>query len=201
MPSLAFAHLLVASTFLNGVNIDGVRPLTFEKCKTVQIDDRGDVRLDCPAYQVEAAGNAGRTAGAGAGAAAAIPVAAASPVPTAQITKHYWLVSEQAGGDAQYDVDLFINSKWVRKLKSSEDQLVMEITRLLQPGPNKLLLAATKTVAGGKRGDAAGASLRIIVGEGESGGGNILIDNPLVDYKRSGAETESIDQEFTVKAR
>jgi hypothetical protein len=200
MSNLAFAHVLAASTFLNGVNIDNVRSLTFEKCKTVQIDAHGDVRLDCPGYQVEtvsARRGAGKVESPG-----AIPIAAATPVLPAQITKHYWLVSEQTGaGDAQYDVDLFINSKWVRKLKSSEEQIVMEITKLLQPGPNKLLLAATKNLAGGKRGPAPGATLKIVVGEGEAGGGNILIDNTLVEYKRSAAETESIDEEFVVQAR
>ncbi|GAC1348307.1 MAG: hypothetical protein NVSMB23_29130 [Myxococcales bacterium] len=209
MPSLAIAHLLFASTFLNGVNIDGVRPLTLEKCKTVRVDERGDVRMDCPAYQVNVAGSAARVAAATATAArpvsATIPVAAAAAVAApapANLTKQYWLVSEQAGGDAQVDVDLFVNAKWVRKLKSSEDQIVMDISRLLQPGPNKLLFAAAPRRAGeGKRGAPPGASLRIIVGEGEAGGGNIVIDNPLVDYTRSAAQAESLDEEFVVKAR
>jgi hypothetical protein len=200
MSNLVFAHLLVASTFLNGVNIDGVRPLIFEKCKTVQIDVHGDVRLDCPAYQVEtvaARRGLGQTAS-----PETIPVEAMTPVVPVQITKHYWLVSEQAGaGDSQYEVDLFINAKWVRKLRSSEDQVVMEISKLLQPGPNKLLLAATKTLAGGKRAAAPGATLKIIIGEGQAVGGNILIDNPLVEYKRSAAETANLDEEFVVQAR
>ena len=46
--------LLAASLFLNGVNVDGLRAQSFEKCKTVRIDDKGDVHLDCPGYQVEA---------------------------------------------------------------------------------------------------------------------------------------------------
>jgi hypothetical protein len=199
MFNLAFAHVLAASTFLNGVNIDGVRSLTFEKCKTVQIDARGDVRLDCPGYQVD---TVSARRGSGPDSPGVIPIASATPVLPAQLTKHYWLVSEQTGaGDAQFDVDLFINSKWVRKLKSSEEQIVMEITNLLQIGPNKLLLAATKNLAGGKRSRMPGAALKIVVGEGEAGGGNILIDNTLIEYKRSAAETESIDEEFVVQAR
>ena len=45
--------LLLASIFLNGVNIDGLRGQKFDKCRTVRIDERGDVHLDCPGYQVE----------------------------------------------------------------------------------------------------------------------------------------------------
>ena len=45
--------LLVASVFLNGVNVDALRSQKFEKCKTVRIDERGDVYLDCPGYQVQ----------------------------------------------------------------------------------------------------------------------------------------------------
>ena len=63
--------LLLASVFLNGVNVDGLRSQSFEKCKSVKIDDRGDLHLDCPGYQVEAAP----------GASAATPPGAERPFP------------------------------------------------------------------------------------------------------------------------
>ena len=97
--------LLLASIFLNGVNIDSLRGQSFEKCKTVKIDDRGDVFLDCPGYQVQQQ---------------APPATPAPVVPAAvatAITKHYWMVSEDANSaQAQYDLDVFINAKWVRKI-------------------------------------------------------------------------------------
>jgi hypothetical protein len=98
-------------------------------------------------------------------------------------------------------VDVFINSKWVRKLKNGEDQIVMDISKLLQAGPNKLLLAATKRSATGSSAPSPAAYLKIIVGEGEQGGGNVLIDNPLVECKRTAAEVDNINEEFTVQAR
>src|SRR5207245_10778382 len=92
--------LLAASIFLNGVNIDGVRAQTFEKCRAVRIDDKGNLHLDCPGYQVENPG----------GAAAApvvlpsIPVAGASLAPPS-LAKHYFLVPEPSARDpAQYAV-------------------------------------------------------------------------------------------------
>ena len=60
---------------------------------------------------------------------------------------------------------------------------------------------ATKHVEGGRRSTSAGAYLKVIVGEGSSGGGNVMIDAPMLDYKRSAAETENVNEEFTLQAR
>ena len=186
---------LLASLFLNGVNIDGVRGQSFEKCRTVKVDERGDVHLDCPGYQVE-------------GAPAATPAAPrpAAPAPAAAssgaVSKHYWLVTEQNDqGAAQYDLDVFINAKWVRKVRAGEEQIVMEITKLLQPGQNKLLFAATKHLEAGRKSASPSSFLKVIVGEGEAGGGNVMIDNPLLECKRTAAETDNVNEEFTIQAR
>lgn len=179
---------LFASIFVNGVNADALRDQSFEKCKTVRIDKRGDVFLDCPAYQIEPVGG--------------VPLATASLAPATAITKHYYLVSEtKDGASVQYDVDVFVNSKWVRKLKSTEDQIVIEISKYLQPGANKILFAATKHIEAGRKSTSPGAYIKIIVGEGESGGGNVMIDNPLIELKRSAAETETVNEEFTIQGR
>jgi hypothetical protein len=173
---------LLATLFLNGVNIDGVRGQSFEKCRSVRIDEKGDVYMDCPGYQVESPS----------GQAPAI----------ASLTKQYWLVTEQRDGvSAQYDLDVFINSKWVRKVKSTDDQIVMDITKMLQPGQNKVLIAATKHLETGRKSTSANSFVKVIVGEGQSGGGNVMIDAPLVEYKRTAAETDNINEEFTVQAR
>ena len=186
---------LFATLFLNGVNIDGVRGQTFEKCRSVRVDERGDVHLDCPGYQVE---------GPPAPAPAAVPrPAPAAAAPSAiSISKHYWLVTEQNDqGAAQYDLDVFINAKWVRKVRAGEEQIVMEITKLLQPGQNKLLFAATKHLEAGRKSASPSSFLKVIVGEGEAGGGNVMIDNPLLECKRTAAETDNVNEEFTIQAR
>ena len=184
--------VLLASVYLNGVNIDGLRSQTFEKCRSVKIDDRGDVRLDCPAYQVESQ-----------------PTPAGAPPPplataglATSITKHYWLVTEQNdGAAAQYDVDVFVNSKWVRKVKSGDGQMVLEITKYLQPGVNKVIFAAAKKLDGGRKSASPSAYIKVIIGEGEAGGNNVMIDNPLVELKRTAAEVDNINEERTVNAR
>ena len=193
---------LLGVLFLNGVNIDGVRGQTFEKCRTVRIDERGDIHLDCPGYQVEGAAAAPSPKGAPATASAQAAAPAAAPATPGVITKRYFLVTEQnEQGAAQYDLDLFINSKWVRKFRAGEDQVVMELTKLLQPGSNKLIFAATKHLEAGRRSASPSTFIRVVVGEGESGGGNVMIDNPLLECKRTAAEIDNVNEEFTIQAR
>jgi hypothetical protein len=200
------AAALVASIFLNGVNIDGLRGQSFERCRTVKIDDRGDVHLDCPAYQVEQAPTTpAQPAAAPAQTAAAVQGTAPAAVPaaaTAGLSKHYWLVTEQSEkGAAQYELDLWINSKWVRKFKAGEDQVVLDVTKFLQPGANKFIFASVKKIEGTRRSASPSAYIKAIVGEGESGGNNVMIDNVLLEVKRTAAELDNKNEEFTVNAR
>jgi hypothetical protein len=188
--------LLIASVYLNGVNIDGLRSQTFERCRSVKIDEHGDVRLDCPGYQVES-----QTAPTAPAAPPPPVVTAGAGAPTA-ITKHYFLVTEQNDGAlAQYDIDVFVNSKWIRKVKSGDAQIVLEITKYLSPGPNKVLFAATKHMEAGRKSTAAASYVKFIVGEGESGGNNVMIDNPLLELKRTAAETDNLNEEFVIQGR
>ncbi len=187
----------LASIFLNGVNIDGLRSQNFEKCRSVKIDERGDVRLDCPGYEVQAPAAAQAGAPAAPVAPSSIPAAASGP-----ITKHYWMVSEENdGAGTQYDLDVFVNSKWVRKIKAGEPQIVLEVTKYLQPGSNKVLFAATKHAEAGRASTSTNSFLKITVGEGEAGGNTVMIDNPLVECKRTAAETDNVNEEFTLQAR
>jgi hypothetical protein len=39
------------------------------------------------------------------------------------------------------------------------------------------------------------------VGEGDSGGNTVTIDNPLIESKRTAAETENVNEEFTILGR
>jgi hypothetical protein len=185
--------LLLAAIFLNGVNIDGLRSQSFEKCKTVKIDERGDVFMDCPGYEVKEAPPPA--------AAPLPPIAAASLIaPPPAITKHYWLVSEERAG-AQYDLDVFVNAKWLRKIKAGEPQIVLEVTKYLHPGPNRILFAATKRLEGARSSASPASFLKVTVGEGEAGGNTVMIDNPLVECKRTAAETENVNEEFSLQAR
>jgi hypothetical protein len=184
---------LAGSIYLNGVRIDGVANQKFEKC-TVTIDAKGDVYIDAPGYAAQ---------GVQPSSAAASPVqattAAFSP---GGITQRYWLVKEENyPGKTQYDIDIFINSVWFKRVRSDTEQVVLEITKNLRPGPNVIHFAATKNIAEQRKSFSPQVYLRLIVGEGNIGGKNVMIENPLIQYKRTAEEVQNFNDEFTVTAR
>ncbi len=205
------ASALAASVFLNGVRIDGVTGQKFEKA-TVRIDEQGNVHIDAPGYAVRMVTPPPSAAPTTPAPAATTPPAAATPAPAptpakearppSRITRRYWLVTEQsAPGMTEYDIDLYINSKWVRKLRNGEEQVVSELTRHLRPGKNTVLFVAHKVAGEERRSLSPEHVFRIIMGEGNEGGGNLMIDNPLVRFQRTAADDGDVSEEFTLSTR
>jgi hypothetical protein len=188
---------LAAKVFLNGVAIDGVTNQKFEKA-LVRIDDQGNVHIEVEGYSVRVE-QGGRMSP---------PIAAAGPSASEavsgppRLTRRYWLVTEQtAVGMTDYDVDLYINAKWVRKLRGADEQLVTELTRHLVPGRNTVLMTARKVIDGERKSDSPGHTFKVIIGEGNIGGDNVMIDRPVVKFTRNAAETEDVSQEFSFTTR
>jgi pyruvate/2-oxoglutarate dehydrogenase complex dihydrolipoamide acyltransferase (E2) component len=219
MPTSALA----GAVYLNGVRIDGVTNQKFEKA-TVRIDEKGDVYIEAVGYAVRvvtpppaapaapatpvAPAPAAPAQAAPAPAAPAAPAAAPATPPAsatnepASLTRRYWLVTEQATpGMAEYDIDLYINSKWVRKLRNNEEQIITEVTRHLLPGKNTVLLTARKLVAGERKSYSPKHYFKVIIGEGNVGGDNVMIDNPIIRFQRTAADTQDVSEEFTLTTR
>lgn len=188
--ALLVPHLALAgSVYLNGTNIDGVTGVKFEKA-TVRIDEQGNVLIEAPGYKVVqgAAGGPGTTA--------------AQPPAPSKITKRYWLVLRQsAKGMAEYDVDVYINAKWILRLRNDQDDDAIDITKHVSPGANTVLFEAKKVAGGPRKSFSVEHSMTVVVGEGNEGGGNVLIDNALATFKRTAADTDSVAQEFSFTAR
>jgi hypothetical protein len=191
------------SVTLNGVSIDGVTSQRFENA-TVVIDARGNVHIEAKGYAVEPAPGAARQ---NAGPAVALPPAGPAPpragaaVPS-HLTRRYFLATEQTHPDGtQYDVAIFINAQWIRELRSAEPQVVMEITKYLRPGPNKVVLASQKRITGERHHADPGVTLKVVMGAGNVGGGHVMIDEPLVEMIRTAAETQDRTEEFVLEAR
>ena len=182
------------SVFLNGVNIDGVSNQTFEKA-TVRIDDKGNVHIDAPGYSVKTleAPPAGPAA----------PAQAPAPSSAPSLTKKYFLVTEQtAVGSTDYDIDLYINAKWIRRMRSVDDQIVADITKHLVAGKNDVLVVATKLAPdGGRRAQNEKNVYRVVVGEGSIAGDNVTIENPVVRYERNAAQSDHDSKQFTLVTR
>jgi len=186
---LLAAPALAGEVYLNGVNVTGVTNQTFEKAK-VTIDGNGDVHIDAPGYQVQkvSVNSSGQ----------------AQPTREGKLSKKYFLVTEQAvPGMAEYNIELFINSRFVRTLKSSEDQIVADVTRYLKPGSNTVTLQARKSYAnpGSARSHSSAHFFRVIIGEGQAGGDSVVIENPLIRFERTAADEGDVAQEFTLTTR
>jgi hypothetical protein len=210
MRALALAIALGAATSaaaaptvtLNGVSIDGVTGQRFENC-TVVIDDRGNVHITAKGYAVKTLGDDGATPGAPRPPGNEYRVAAGDSrgAPAGKLTRRYFLATEQAEPGTQYDLAIFINAQWIREIRATEPQVVVEITRYLRPGANKVVLAATKRIQGERLSTSRDVTLKVVVGEGNVGGDHVMIDNPLVEMTRTAAEVEDRTEEYVVEAR
>jgi hypothetical protein len=185
---LASPAFAAGSVYLNGVRIDGVTNQKFDKVN-VRIDEQGNVHIDAPGYNVrQIEGGPGDTP---------------PPRPAGTLTRKYFLVTEQnPPGMTEFDVDVYVNSKWLRKLRSADDQIVTDITKSLTPGQNTLLSIAKKKLAGSApKSFAREHVFRVIVGEGQMSGDHVVIDNPVVKFERTAADQADHTQEFTLVTR
>lgn len=182
---LLAAQTLAGSVYLNNVNIDGVTGQKFEKA-TVRIDEKGNVFIDAPGYAVKQVEGGPRAATGG-----------------GMLTQRYFLVTEQtAVGLSEYDIDVYINAKWVRKLRNGDDQIVTDITKHLLPGKNTVLFQAKKTgLKDARKSFSREHVYRVILGEGNMSGDHVMIDNPQVKFERNASQSDDVSQEFVLTTR
>jgi hypothetical protein len=189
------------SVTLNGVPIDGVTGQTFESC-TVVIDEKGNIHIQAKGYAVKGAAGEGprapvepARAGSGGG------LDARPEQGAARLARRYFIATEQTPPGTQYELGIFINAQWIREVKANEPQAVLEITKYLRPGPNKVTFAATKRIVGERLAFGRDVALRIVVGEGNVGGDHVMIDVPLVETALTAAEVDDRTEEFVIEAR
>lgn len=196
---------------LNGVPIDGVVSQRFDNVSVV-IDDQGNLNIVARGYAVarpDAAPAAGPAPSAPVTSAppprppAAGALASAAPAAEPRLARRYFVVAEQSEpGITEYDVSVFVNGRWVREIRSDGDSEPFEVTRFLNPGPNKVTLVATKRITGNtRRSTSREATLRVLLGEGSAGGGTVYLEAPLVSMTRTAADTETFSEEHNLVAR
>lgn len=202
-----------ASVYLNGVNIDGVAGQRFDNC-TVIIDDRGNVRIEAKGYAVKVDGAdasgaqsrssppAGPGAGQGGGMAPPGYGVGATSAPPGRLTRRYFLVADQSvEGGTQYEIDVFVNAQWIRKIQGTDGALPIEVTKYFRPGQNRVFLAAKKAIVGDRRYYSRDVWMKVVIGEGNVGGDHVMIDAPLVVMTRTAADIDDRNDEFVVDAR
>ncbi len=171
------------SVYLNNVNIDSLTAQKFENC-TVEIDAKGNVYITAKGYRVEVAGTP----------------ATPPPRPT---TKRYWLVTEKPGrGLDEWEIEVFINNQFVKKVQSKDEQVYLEITKYFQGGTNNVLMVAKKKIEGEARKSTSAAHYsRVIIGEGEMAKDTIVIEKQLIDYRRNASELGNFADTFPIELK
>jgi len=191
---LASPPALAGGLFVNGVPADGIRNTAFQNCD-VRIDDQGNVHIAAKGYSV--------VGGPPPGAAMPATPGIAPPTAPAALSRRYFLVA-LAGrpGEAQWEIDVFINSKFVRKVNGREAQTMVEVTKYLQVGRNTVHVQATKSLGSyGRRSSSPQAYVEVVVGEGSQTSGALLVNNPIVRYRKTAAEMSTEVRDFTLVAQ
>jgi hypothetical protein len=174
-----------SSLYINGVKVDGVTNLKLVGVD-VQIDAAGDVYITARDYHVESQPASPRPRPA---APPSRPVAA----------RRYFLVA-LVHGDAQWDVDVFINGKFVRRFGSREVPPPVEVTRLLHAGDNSVRMRAVKQ-EGPRTSISESDFVEVMLGEGQpQPGGQVAVDK-FYSYRRTAAEAGLFTNDATVTLR
>jgi hypothetical protein len=179
------APAAAVEVYFNGVRVSGLKNQQFKGC-SVRFDADGNVHITAKGYTVKRMGDGAEQNEA--------------PTPKA---KHYFLYSKATRpGYAQYDVDVYINGKWVKKVRNNQDQVIAEITKHLKPGKNVISFAATKNYSGGERkSESPKDYVQVSIGAGTAGGGTVNITSNLVTFKAPASRTENFGQEKTISIR
>jgi hypothetical protein len=201
MRSLAVAATLIVAVagtaearnvYLNGIKLDSsvaMKPQTFKDCE-VRIDERGDIHITATGYKVVAPEGEKP---------APPPGGATGP---AEGDRRFWLISKfNDRGAAGFDVEVYINNTFVKKIRAGDDPLVLDVSRFIQPGDNRISMLATKnpTAARGSRSPAD--TLEVVLGEGIASGGTVTIDKVHATFKRNGSESGTLREDYLVTAR
>jgi len=209
LPAWAFG----GSVYLNGVNIDGLTDVKFEKT-TVRIDAQGNVLIDAPHYKVVQDPSAARPPPPPPQQPAPVvaappppppqpsPVQPASATSPARITKRYWLVVKQtAPGMTEYNVDVYLNAKWLMTVQNGMYDDAVNITRHLKPGQNTVVFEAKKVATGARKSFSAEHAMSLVIGEGDENSGNVMVDNALVSFRRTAQDADNTAREYSFVAR
>lgn len=173
--------------FVNGLNLKNV-DLTnqlFTGC-TVKIDAKGNVHIKVPGIELKAKDDASSGSG------------KKKQAVEDESAKEFYLVSfTNRPGATQYDVEVFINGKFVRRIRSTKKQVTMKVSNLLKKGKNEIIFVCKKNIGkGGRVSESPMDYMRVVLGKGFETKGRLVIKTSLAEVKRTAKETK---EQITVK--
>jgi hypothetical protein len=182
------------NVYLNGVKLDGsvtIQPQTFVGCD-VRFEPNGDIHITAKGYRVAVTTPPPQAA----------PITTAPPPRSSTGPRGYWLVTKQtARGAVQYDVDVFINDEHVKKVRSVDEPAVLDVSRYVRPGENRVRMVAIKNIGDRRASMSPTDTLEIFIGEGTVGGGTVTVDKVHLSFKRSAADVQNVREDFGFQAK
>lgn len=191
---LSLAQAAEAPVFyVNGVRADGLRDFNFESVD-VRVDEAGNIWVDAPRYKVEVEEDGTSKASdlkpkvAAGGEEGAPEDGQAARVPEGR----YWLVSEDHGSTGLV-VDVVVNGTLVRKVRSGDPQLILDIGAWLQLGDNAVVV----NLSPGRK--SPSGTLSVYLGTGDNQSGTVVLDRPQISYtSRAGDVAAKDSQSYTL---
>ncbi len=194
----SWAH--ARSIYINGVKVDGAVNLRLTGVD-VDIDAQGDVRIAAKNYKVNLAEEpTGATTPRATPTTLRATPTTTPPSPPRPIGARRYYVFTRTQGDAQWDIDVYVNGSLVRRFGSRAMVPPVEITRLMPPGDNAVRVRAVKQE--GERTSMSPADyLEVVLGEGQPQGSGQTEIEKLFSYRRTAVEAGLFVNDATVTLR
>lgn len=187
IPASVFA---AGKLFLNGVDITGVKGKSFKKVKVVRIDDKGDIHLDAPQYEVKVMETGGKAAAPSKGDDNA-----------AGLASQYYLATKGNGKRVQYDLVVKINGVERVFIKAEDSATIEEITGWLQKGKNTIHVTARKRLGSGRLSTSKDDNLTLMFGKGHVEKKVVKIDSLLATFKCDASKLSDFTKEYTITVK
>lgn len=160
---------LAGDLYVNGVKATGLRGQDFEGCD-IHIDERGDIWVTAPRYVIRSTEE---------------PQAPQPGVQHSAVSAgRWWLVTEDHAS-TDHTVEVFVNGTLVRRVRSGEPQVILDLAPWLVPGANNATFSALPGPQPG------GGALHIYLGSGYNDAGVVRISDPQIDYLRRSTDPPS----------
>lgn len=175
LASLAWAgNVYINGTFVDPRSLSGITLAN----TSVRFDAQGNMYIDAPGYQLQPV-------------QAPRPVAPQPPPKPVVAYGRWWVVTEDKGSTGHV-VDVYINDQLAVTVRSGQGpQQLIEISKWLRLGENKVIVKSISTNAGG-------GPLAVFAGPGGTVNGAFELPNPPVDFGVSASRSGVYERQYTL---
>lgn len=193
--TLVIAILLIAPTvfagkiFLNGMDITGVKNKSFKQVKEVKIDDKGDIHLTAPQYEVKVMETGDSNSSSSSTAATS---------DTSVVSGQYFIATDGPGMKVQYQLTIAINGIERLVIPPKSSSTIEEISKWLVKGKNKVTVTATKKLDNGRISTSAEDILKLMIGRGHEEKKVVKLDKLLATFNCDASKLTDFAKQYTI---